>query len=441
MLRSALLLMLLACLACPSTAAAAPLLRDGDRVVFFGDSITVAHTFSRAVEAYVLTRDPDKHVTFINAGVGGHTASDGLARLDVDVLAQHPSVVVINFGMNDSAYPDGTDGAAFEKNMGAIIDALQQAGVRHILWADTTPYDPIPGPKSGKSKGRSARIAQLVEYTAAESARRGLTLVRWHQPIVDAIDAWNTAKRSDKLIPDKVHPGPALHAIMATQLLRALGYVPGPVVIQGRFADGEVRFRSGGPATLPWDAVAPLSVHVSAVAPPLTLIGSPKDAADLGAQDALALREVRLVIENLPPARRYRVQVGGADAGRFTAAQLARGTDIMATTTERPRPPAPPGTTMTVAATPPPTFAACSATSGNPWQNDHDCLWGQLFQKDQLRVAMRSEKTRWLPDFVADRRAGFLSFQEQWATDVDVAIRRTAQARMAAVHDLVLVPE
>jgi len=441
MLRSSLLLVMLACHAPASTAAPAPLLRDGDRVVFFGDSITVAHTFSRAVEAYVLTRDPDKRVTFINAGIGGHTASDGLARLDVDVLAHRPTVVVMNFGMNDSGYPEGTDGAAFEKNMGAIIDALQHAGVRHILWADTTPYDPHDGPKSGKSKGRSGRIGQLVEYTAAESARRGLILVRWHQPIVDAIDAWSEAKRSDRLVPDRVHPGPALHAVMATQVLRALGYVPAPVVIAGRFADGEVRFRSGGPPALAWDGSAPLSIHVAAIAPPLTLVGSPKDAADLGAVDVQALREVRLVIENLPTKQRYRVQVGGADAGRFTAAQLAKGADIMATTTEKPRPMAPPGTTMTVAATPPPTFAACTATSGNPLQNDHDCLWGQLFQKDQLRIAMRHEKTRWLPDFVADRRAGFLSFQEQWATDVDAAIRHTAQARMAAVHDVVLVPE
>ncbi len=435
------LVVLLAWLAPSAPGLAAPLLRDGDRVVFFGDSITVAHTFSRAVEEYVLTRDADKHISFINAGVGGHTASDGLARLEVDVLAHHPTVVVVNFGMNDSAYPDGSDGAAFERNMGRIIDALQHAGVRHVLWADTTPYDPGNGAKSGKSKARSARIAELVAYTAVESARRGVTLVRWHQPIVEAVNAWKSAGRSEALIPDKVHPGPALHAVMTTQLLRALGYAPAAELIAGQFESGTLRFSSGGPTSVAWSGVVPLSFPVSGVAPPVTLLGSAKDANDLAARDGLALREVRFLISGLPAHRRFRLQVGTVDVGRFTGVQLGQGVDLMATTTEPIRPPAPPGTTMTLAATPPPTFSACSATTGNPLQNDHDCLWGQLFQRDQLRVAMRHEKTRWLPDFVDARLEAFIAFQAQWAVDADATIRHTVRARRAGSHDITIVPE
>ena len=436
------LIVLLAWLAPSAPGRAAPLLRDGDRVVFFGDSITVAHTFSRAVEEYVLTRDADKRISFINAGVGGHTASDGLARLEVDVLAHHPTVVVINFGMNDSAYPDGSDGAAFERNMGRIIDALQHAGVRHVLWADTTPYDPGSGrPRSGKSKARSARIAELVAYTAAESARRGVTLVRWHQPIVDAVNAWKSAGRSEALIPDKVHPGPALHAVMTTQLLRALGYEPTAEVIAAQFDPGVLRFSRGGPTSLPWNGTGPVSIPVSDVAPPVTLLGSPQDANDLAARDGLALREVRFVISGLPTHRRFRLQVGSVDVGHFTGAQLGQGVDLMATTTERIRPPAPPGTTMTRAATPPPTFSACSASTGNPLQNDHDCLWGQLFQRDQLRVAMRHEKTHWLPDFVDARLEAFVAFQAQWVLDTDATIRHTISVRRTATHDVTIVPE
>lgn len=413
---------------------AAPLLQDGDRVVFFGDSITVAHTFTRAVEQYVLTRDPGKKVTFINAGIGGHTAADGLARLDVDVLAHKPTVVVVNFGMNDSAYPDGTDGAAFEKNMGLIFDRLAAAKVRHVLWADTTPYDPVPGAKGAKSRLRSERIAALVLHAEQESARRGLVLVRWHQPIRDAVMAWVKAKRSEKLIPDRVHPSPALHAVMTTSLLRGLGYVPAPVVVSGRVeGDGVV---VGGTRAIRDGAVT--RIELVDVMPPLVLVGSPKDASDLGASDVGALREVRLQIAGLPPKETFRIMVGDVDVGRVTGARLADGVDLMATTTEKMRQPAPPGTTMTAAATPPPPFDACVRTTGNPFLNDHACLWGRLFQKDQVRVAMRHEKTRWFPDFVAGQPEAFRALMQRWVDEAEASIRAESETQRRAAHTIEL---
>src|ERR1700737_4817680 len=61
-------------------------LRDGDTVVFLGDSITAARTYGKIVENYTLLRFPDRKVRFINAGWGGDTAAGGLKRLERDVL-------------------------------------------------------------------------------------------------------------------------------------------------------------------------------------------------------------------------------------------------------------------------------------------------------------------------------------------------------------------
>jgi hypothetical protein len=44
-------------------------LHNGDRVVFYGDSITAQRLYSRFVEDFVLTRYPQLHVTFWNAGI------------------------------------------------------------------------------------------------------------------------------------------------------------------------------------------------------------------------------------------------------------------------------------------------------------------------------------------------------------------------------------
>ena len=46
-------------------------LRDGDTVVFLGDSITAARTYGKLVENYTLLRFPDRRVRFYNAGQGG----------------------------------------------------------------------------------------------------------------------------------------------------------------------------------------------------------------------------------------------------------------------------------------------------------------------------------------------------------------------------------
>ena len=49
-------------------------LRDGDRVVFLGDSITEQKLYTTYIEAYALTRFPQAKFTFRNAGWSGDTA-------------------------------------------------------------------------------------------------------------------------------------------------------------------------------------------------------------------------------------------------------------------------------------------------------------------------------------------------------------------------------
>src|SRR5512138_3115564 len=68
-------------------------LRDGDTVVFLGDSITAAQSYGKTIENYTLLRYPGRKVRFINAGQGGDTAAGGLARLDKDVFDRGATVL------------------------------------------------------------------------------------------------------------------------------------------------------------------------------------------------------------------------------------------------------------------------------------------------------------------------------------------------------------
>ena len=84
-------------------------LRDGDRVVFYGDSITDQRLYTTFVETYVVTRFPGMKVSFVHSGWGGDRVTGGGGgpidrRLTRDVFAYKPTVVTVMLGMNDASY-------------------------------------------------------------------------------------------------------------------------------------------------------------------------------------------------------------------------------------------------------------------------------------------------------------------------------------------------
>ncbi len=84
-------------------------LKDGDTLVFVGDSITAARGYTKIVELYTLMRYPARRVKFWNAGQGGDTAAGAVARLDRDVFAHGATVVTVAFGVNDIGWGTKAD--------------------------------------------------------------------------------------------------------------------------------------------------------------------------------------------------------------------------------------------------------------------------------------------------------------------------------------------
>ncbi|HTU91948.1 MAG TPA: SGNH/GDSL hydrolase family protein [Gemmataceae bacterium] len=109
--------------------------RKGDRIVFLGDSITEQYDYSNDIELYLTTRFPDSDMTFLNAGIGGDTADGGAHRFAAHVLAEKPTALTIDFGMNDGAY--GSFNAVNAKNYidktEDMLKAAQKSGVRVAL--------------------------------------------------------------------------------------------------------------------------------------------------------------------------------------------------------------------------------------------------------------------------------------------------------------------
>ena len=104
-MKKIILLIAAACMAC--TAAFAQTVKpfkEGERAVFLGNSITDGGHYHSYIWLYYMTRFPDMPIRVFNGGIGGDTAYDMNKRLDGDIFAMKPSVLMVTFGMNDSGY-------------------------------------------------------------------------------------------------------------------------------------------------------------------------------------------------------------------------------------------------------------------------------------------------------------------------------------------------
>src|SRR4051794_38094684 len=104
--RSSALALFLAAAPAAAKAADGFYLHDGDRVVFYGDSITDQRLYTTFTETFVVTRFPTMDVTFVHSGWGGDRVTGGGGgridrRLERDVFAYKPTVVTVMLGMND----------------------------------------------------------------------------------------------------------------------------------------------------------------------------------------------------------------------------------------------------------------------------------------------------------------------------------------------------
>ncbi len=101
------------------------------KIVAFGDSITYQ-------SGWVSMLSGELGTDLINAGVGGDKTTEAVARIDKDVVALEPDIVIVLFGMNDQAIyiPNGKPLVSleqYEKNYRTIIEKLHGCGAEVVL--------------------------------------------------------------------------------------------------------------------------------------------------------------------------------------------------------------------------------------------------------------------------------------------------------------------
>lgn len=334
--RSAIFVLPLILCSC-STAASPPsgfYLHDGDRVVFYGDSITDQRLYTTFVETYVLTRFPKMKVTFVHSGVGGDRVTGGGAgpidvRLPRDVVAYKPTVMTIMLGMNDGSYRayDQSIFDVYTAGYKHIIQTVKEAlpGIR-ITVIEPSPYDDVTRPPvfAGGYNKVLLRYGEFVKDLAREDK---LTLADFNGPVVAALEKANKldAEKAAKILPDRVHPGPGGHLLMAEALLKAW-HAPSDVT------DVDITASGSGVVTAANTQVTDLTAgdHISWTQLDDAL-PMPMDAKDdvmalaLRASDFVEAMNREMLKVTALTAARYTLKIDGDLVGTYTKEEWAAG--------------------------------------------------------------------------------------------------------------------
>jgi lysophospholipase L1-like esterase len=302
-------------------AQAEPVLKAGDRVVIYGDSITEQRLYSRFVQQYIQCRYPELKVKFYNAGWSGDTAGGAFKRLERDVLGLQPTVVTLFFGMNDGGYRPAADGitSGFKQNEEKIINALKAKGIRVVVYTPgAVDYD------------RQKKLADVQYNDNLEAlGKAALELAQQYQlpsadvfhPMVAFQNAQKAKKPGFTMIPDAVHPSTPGHLVMAQEMLKGLGAEPMPPIgaidLKAGTGDG-LRVVSSNPAQLVLETTRP--VH-------LPFWFDTAALAVMRDSGFLAMTSGKLTVKGLA-AGYYKLTLEGADAGKYSADELAAGIGV-----------------------------------------------------------------------------------------------------------------
>jgi lysophospholipase L1-like esterase len=204
-------------------------LRDGDTVVFYGDSITEQRYYTYWVELYTATRFPHMLVQFFNGGYGGDRVSGGGGgpvdeRLARDVFSHKPTVVSIMLGMNDGGYKplDDTITETYTKGYEHILSSIQQTlpDARISLFGPS-PYDEVTRPEKFPG-GYNPTLVRFSQIDSQLAQKYHATFIDLNAPFVAALKRGIAIDplATELLLPDKVHPEQLAHWFMAMPILK-----------------------------------------------------------------------------------------------------------------------------------------------------------------------------------------------------------------------------
>jgi lysophospholipase L1-like esterase len=313
-------------------------LKDGDTVVFYGDSITDSRLYTVYTEAYALTRFPHLKARFVHSGVSGDRVSGGAlgsidVRLQRDAIVYQPTVVTIMLGMNDGRYRAFEESLFREYAAGyeSIVKTLQGALPKvRITVMVPSPYDDVTRAPLFEG-GYNEVLLRYGQFIRELARKAGLTVADLNTGVVEAL---RKAKVTDpplaeEIIPDRVHPAAAGHALMAEGLLKAWNMpaivteveIDAKTMTVKRAVNTDVSSLERAGDSLSWtqaDEALPLPIDWTDKTLNLAI-----QSSDL----VTALDEQPLRVSGLKPGQ-YALKIDGETVDNFSAEQWTKGVNL-----------------------------------------------------------------------------------------------------------------
>ncbi len=311
-------------------------LKDGDRVVFYGDSITDQRLYTTFAESYVVTRFPTMNVAFTHSGWGGDRVSGGGGgpidqRLSRDVFPYKPTVVTIMLGMNDGAYRafDEKIFATYKAGFEHILDSLKaNLPETRVTLIQPSPYDDATRAPLFEG-GYNGVLLRYSDYLKTLAQSRHLDLADLNNPVAAMLKkAADTDKeQAQKILPDRVHPAPAGHLIMAAALITAWHGTALVSDVSIDMSSGKVLTKNAKVEQV----MGSLGVGWTTTESALPLPIDPKDKLmDLAVKssDIIETLDQEMLRVTGLAAGKWELKIDGLSVGTFTAEALSKGINL-----------------------------------------------------------------------------------------------------------------
>jgi len=313
-------------------------LKDGQTIVFLGDSITHGGHYVDCIDIFLTTRYPGKQFRIINRGLSSETVAgtseadhpggprpDLHTRFKRTVTPLKPDVVIACYGMNDGIYRSFNEEvfAKYRAGVARLIERVRDEANAEIILCTPPPFDRRPTDGRVKADDDPGYRAPARDYdnTLAEFGKwlqtkreDGITVIDLHTPLNATLNARRETDPDYLLARDGIHQGQTGHMLMAAEILEGLH--ASPVV-----------------ADFTLDAMDATTELPNAYA--TTLISKlPMPQLEAWDMETLGLAHVfdrlnryTLIVKGLP-AGKYRLIANGEPFATLTAGELAEGVDL-----------------------------------------------------------------------------------------------------------------
>lgn len=196
------------------------------KVIFFGDSITQAGVrpggYITRMGDMLKTKGLADQYELVGAGIGGNKVYDLYLRMEDDVLAKKPDMVLIYIGVNDvwhkSSSGTGTDADKFVKFYEAIIKKLQ---ANNIKIAICTPA--VIGEKTDHSNQQDGDLNKYSQIIRGIASKNNLPLCDLRKSFLD-YNLKNNPENKEQgiLTTDRVHLNDAGNQLVADEMMKLI---------------------------------------------------------------------------------------------------------------------------------------------------------------------------------------------------------------------------